>query len=55
MIYCFDTLILEFMNLLGDGIFELKFDFGPGYRVYFGFKINLETGNEPLQFANLII
>jgi putative addiction module killer protein len=21
---------------LGDGIFELKIDFGPGYRVYFG-------------------
>jgi len=23
---------------VGDGIFELKFDFGPGYRVYFGYK-----------------
>ncbi len=23
---------------VGNGIFELKFDFGPGYRVYFGFK-----------------
>lgn len=23
---------------MGDGVFELKFDFGPGYRVYFGFK-----------------
>ncbi len=23
---------------VGDSVFELKFDFGPGYRVYFGFK-----------------
>ena len=23
---------------VGDGIFELKFDFGPGYRVYFAYK-----------------
>ena len=21
-----------------DGVYELKFDFGPGYRVYFGYK-----------------
>jgi putative addiction module killer protein len=39
------TKIQETNNLgihepVGDGIFELKFDFGPGYRVYFGFKNN---------------
>lgn len=33
---------MQSLNLyrLGDGIFELKFNFGPGYRVYFGFKKN---------------
>lgn len=36
------TRIQETNNLgiyepVGDGLFELKFDFGPGYRVYFGF------------------
>jgi putative addiction module killer protein len=40
------TRIQETNNLgihepVGDGIFELKFDFGPGYRVYFGFKSDI--------------
>ncbi|TVQ80106.1 MAG: type II toxin-antitoxin system RelE/ParE family toxin [Bradymonadales bacterium] len=25
---------------LGDGVFELKLDYGPGYRIYFGEKRN---------------
>jgi len=27
-------------NTVNDGVFELRFDFGPGYRVYFGFGKN---------------
>lgn len=39
------TRIQETNNLgihepVGEGVFELKFDFGSGYRIYFGFKTN---------------
>lgn len=31
---------------VGEGVFELRFDFGPGYRVYFG-----EDGNQVILLA----
>lgn len=36
------------IKVLGDGIFELKMHFGPGYRVYFGEEKNviLLTGGD---------
>ncbi len=33
-----ETRNLGICDPVGDGVFELKFDFGPGYRIYFGFK-----------------
>lgn len=33
-----ETGSLGIFEPVGDGVFELKFDFGAGYRIYFGFK-----------------
>jgi putative addiction module killer protein len=35
-----ETGILGVCEPVGDGVFELKFDFGPGYRIYFGYQTN---------------
>ena len=34
----FETGNLGDMRSLGDGVHEARFDFGPGYRLYFGLK-----------------
>jgi putative addiction module killer protein len=43
---------------VGDGVFELKFDFGPGYRVYFGIDENeivlLGGGDKRTQEADIL-
>lgn len=43
---------------VGDGVFELKFDFGPGYRVYFGIDRNeivlLGGGDKSTQVADIL-
>lgn len=44
---------------VGDGVFELKIDFGPGYRIYFG-KIGLKcvlllcAGDKSSQKSNIL-
>jgi putative addiction module killer protein len=43
---------------VGDGVFELKFDFGPGYRVYFGIDgddiVLLGGGGKDTQPADIL-
>lgn len=41
--FCFDRLEqgnTSNVKSLGDGVFELKIDFGPGYRIYFSYESN---------------
>ena len=43
---------------VGDGVFELKFDVGPGYRIYFGkdgkvFVILLYAGDKKRQSSDI--
>jgi putative addiction module killer protein len=43
---------------VGDGVFELRIDYGPGYRIYFGqlgekFVLLLCGGNKHTQQANI--
>lgn len=45
-------------RFLSDGIFELRFDFGPGYRVYFSMRrqtvlLLLAGGNKSSQRADI--
>lgn len=44
---------------VGSGVFELKIDFGPGYRIYFGFSDNemiliLNSGDKGNQKKDII-
>jgi putative addiction module killer protein len=45
------------MSPLGEGVFELRFDFGPGYRVYFGIDqeeiVPLGGGDKDSQGADI--